>query len=300
MIPFGKDDNYEVIVVDDGSRDNGAEIVRQYMKAHDNLKLLQQPNSGASRARNHGLENAHGKWIWFVDADDTVVSDAFGEGSCLRQLSDKDDVEMIVFNYQRDYGSRTEPVEDITESETMDGCEALTHGTLYLWNRLFRHNTLEKVRFVDGTKNQEDSYFDVCAMLPLEHVEFLPVIAYSYNQQNMSSTLHDRSKENLKKLSDDTQTIYLHLLEDIKHLQGRQRKIVERHLLFSVSGYLYSLLVAYDSRSLHEGVNFLRNHGLYPVPKTYNARANRFLKVANHEWLFAIARTVYQAIVQPR
>ena len=59
---------HEVIVVDDGSRDNGPEIVAAI--ADPRIKLIRKTNGGVSSARNIGLDNASGDWIAFLDADD--------------------------------------------------------------------------------------------------------------------------------------------------------------------------------------------------------------------------------------
>ena len=64
--------DFEVVVIDDGSKDDGAEVVKTYARTHRNLRLIQQPNSGASAARNMGIEAAQGEYIWFVDADDRI------------------------------------------------------------------------------------------------------------------------------------------------------------------------------------------------------------------------------------
>ena len=63
----------EVIVVDDGSSDNTAAIVREYIKKHKtaiNIKLLSKRNGGVSSARNAGMKHASGNWIALLDADD--------------------------------------------------------------------------------------------------------------------------------------------------------------------------------------------------------------------------------------
>lgn len=62
--------NWEMLIVDDGSQDNSAGIVRQYMKREPRIKLLQQNNAGSAAARNNGIRHAEGQYIALLDADD--------------------------------------------------------------------------------------------------------------------------------------------------------------------------------------------------------------------------------------
>lgn len=68
-------DDYEHIIVDDGSTDNTESIVRKYAKKDVRIKLLIQKNSGAAAARNRGIEEATGDYIVFIDSDDFVTED---------------------------------------------------------------------------------------------------------------------------------------------------------------------------------------------------------------------------------
>ena len=61
--------NIEVILIDDGSTDNSVELIRR-RKEQDRIKLLNQANSGPSKARNRGITEAKGKYLAFLDADD--------------------------------------------------------------------------------------------------------------------------------------------------------------------------------------------------------------------------------------
>lgn len=62
--------DWEMIIIDDGSKDNSAEIVRAYMEKDSRIKFLQQPNAGSAAARNNGIRNAQGQYIALLDADD--------------------------------------------------------------------------------------------------------------------------------------------------------------------------------------------------------------------------------------
>ena len=67
--------DFEIIVVDDGSKDYGAEYVKEYTDVR--IKYYYKDNGGVSSARNYGIEKAHGEWIIFLDADDVFEPNAF-------------------------------------------------------------------------------------------------------------------------------------------------------------------------------------------------------------------------------
>jgi len=67
----------QIVIVDDGSTDNGLELVEQFRQSHDvfDWRISQQANAGANVARNTALEQAEGQWIFFLDADDELLID---------------------------------------------------------------------------------------------------------------------------------------------------------------------------------------------------------------------------------
>lgn len=62
----------EIIVVNDGSKDNGGNLVKQYIEKDSRIRLVSQNNAGLGAARNHGIREARGKYVGFVDCDDFV------------------------------------------------------------------------------------------------------------------------------------------------------------------------------------------------------------------------------------
>lgn len=62
--------DWEMIIVDDGSKDDSSDIVEKYVKKDSRIRLIQQPNGGSANARNHGIREATGRYIALLDADD--------------------------------------------------------------------------------------------------------------------------------------------------------------------------------------------------------------------------------------
>lgn len=67
--------NIEILLIDDGTKDNSAIMCDEYAKKYNNVKAFHKKNGGLSDARNYGIEKATGKYIAFVDSDDFVNKD---------------------------------------------------------------------------------------------------------------------------------------------------------------------------------------------------------------------------------
>ena len=271
----------EILVVDDGSVDRGAEITQLFSQNHPEVRLIQQTNKGASTARNRGLEEAQGKWVWFVDADDRVIWEGT-DNLALKSLLELEDIELVCFNYKKEFAEALIENADYSFQENIDGVSYLhRHQSLYLWNKIFRRSSILNHRFVDGTKNIEDMYFDMKTIVDMKHVLCVPTYGYIYNQLNVSSTSRNRSLSNLKNLSDDTQTIHSLIKKDISVMTGEKKDVFQFLLNLSSVGYIYSLVTLYPIREIRKSLKEYRERGLYPIKKTGIRKYDLFLLFTN-------------------
>ena len=65
-------DEYELLIVNDGSQDGSMDVVRLYAQRYDNIRIFEQKNAGPSVARNKGIDEAKGEYVWFIDSDDDI------------------------------------------------------------------------------------------------------------------------------------------------------------------------------------------------------------------------------------
>lgn len=102
----------EVLLINDGSEDLSKDICIEYVEKNPSFRYFEQHNSGASSARNKGVENANGNYLLFIDSDDYVASDYF---STINDCLSDEHVELMIF--EMSFLNRIENNTSISESE---------------------------------------------------------------------------------------------------------------------------------------------------------------------------------------
>lgn len=159
--------NFEIILVDDGSTDSSGDICDEYAGNDERICVIHQKNSGPSKTRNTGLENANGKYIYFLDSDDYIERNAL---ELLINTAETNNADLVFF----DARSFTDDGSEIKQGylvngtyESKSGYEILTelhdnkdyHCAIYLL--FIRHQLLvdNKITFLESAYCSEDMLF---------------------------------------------------------------------------------------------------------------------------------------------
>lgn len=158
--------NYEVILIDDGSTDQSLKICKRYELENQKLRVVHQPNSGPSVARNAGLDLAMGKWICFVDSDDSIDENYLQD---IQDAVQKYEADVVFIGHNKVYeNGRKEkflPCEvfDTNLKTILELSERDMFG--YTWIKAFRRDSIKDTRFDSSLNLFEDEVF-TCQVIP--------------------------------------------------------------------------------------------------------------------------------------
>lgn len=189
---------YEIIVVDDGTPDHSAEIAQSIAEECDNMIVIHRENGGLSAARNTGLEHVHGKYVFFLDSDDYI------EPNVLSQLIDSAenrDLELLAFSLRRQNNDtqtiRVHTFNDYIGNDTVtDGFSLLRKGFLptSACTYLYLVETLNKFhfRFKEGIIH-EDIEFNYRVFTKIDRVGAIDLLVYNYCMNDEQSITNGRT-----------------------------------------------------------------------------------------------------------
>lgn len=157
------EDLFEVIVINDGSKDKTAELVKDYSITHNNILLVCKNNEGVSIARNKGINIAKGDYILLLDADDELIAGSFKK--VCKYLAEIKPIDMLVTRQVRNNGEREWLVREppLKEHQRYDGVEAYRKCFIRTnaGGGICRKEFLNEngLKFPAGVRNAEDTIF---------------------------------------------------------------------------------------------------------------------------------------------
>ncbi|MBQ3150889.1 MAG: glycosyltransferase [Clostridia bacterium] len=192
-------DCMEIILVDDGSTDSSGRVCDEYAARYDNIRVFHGENSGVSKARNKGIENASGEFLGFVDADDLIEPQMYEK---LYNTATKTGADIAFCGIRHPYPDKEVVIEYPFETEVLLGKEKIRTDIAdflindaslnSLCNKLFKREKIKDLRLTVGRKYGEDREFFIKALIESDGVCSVPFTGYYYRYVETSAVQKPR------------------------------------------------------------------------------------------------------------
>lgn len=182
--------NMEIILINDGSKDNSKKICNEFLEKDCRIKLINKENEGVSAARNYGINVAIGKYISFVDADDWL------EKNFLLEMYNKlkeYNVDYVTCGYNRAYDNCVKMLNNDLKEELVSPNEYIIkilnvqNGYGFAHMKLIRKNAIGNIRFNTNISVGEDAFFNIqlCKKIDKFLIYNKALYNYYFNQNSV-------------------------------------------------------------------------------------------------------------------
>lgn len=263
------EDSYEIIVINDGSTDRSAEIIKEFKNKFSNIVFIQQQNQGVSAARNRGLEIATGNYILFVDSDDTIEENSL---QSVFYKAKNNDHEIIILNSLiRNDGKKYREVYKFPEQfsgKTIPGTELFMKGYIRgsVCGVAFKRDFLydNHIKFPETIKNGEDSLFMTLCFMYAQTVIHLDLDFYKVTIRKDSASRRwsiYKINELLDSMNVISEYISTHRLSPV------QLAMLNIRTYRIISSAIYHFFSLHQLSRYFELRNKIIKNDLYPVKK---------------------------------
>ena len=180
---------YEIICVNDGSKDKSLRILNEYAEKNENIIVINQDNAGVSNARNIGISYARGKYIWFVDADDFI------KPNCLKKIKKLfadgyDVIDFAAYDFKEEFTEEEKRL--LYEDKIKPNKSYWGYVTFHIYKRSFIIDN--EILFNEAIKYGEDQVFYHEVFSKTEKILFIEEAMYFY-RNNSNSAMANLSKD---------------------------------------------------------------------------------------------------------
>tara|TARA_B110000046_G_C13025697_1_gene413930 strand:+ start:8242 stop:9222 length:981 start_codon:yes stop_codon:yes gene_type:complete len=281
----------EIIVVDDESPDSSVAIVKNMQKLYPQVKLFRQKNLGLGGARNTGIQNAFGKFIIFLDADDY-----------LKENSLKNVVETAINNKLDilEFGAIGVTEEGIEVYKSSRATSDIASGFEFLGKTTYMNSACNKLYSISFLNKHnlrfrerifiEDFEFNTRAFYYAKRVKAVEDILGCFVQTSNSITRNVSNEKNSKMLSDIEEVIDLTIKfqQEKSNISSEVNFVFKERIAFLTATLLFNLMkLSIDKKQCKLIIENLKFKKLYPIRTSIRDKnKNLFRFVANNEFLF--------------
>ena len=239
--------DYEIILVDDGSTDGTAALCDELSGKFAEIRCVHQQNAGVSAARNRGIDEAQGEYLWFVDADDTVDEGSLADAA---KVAEEQKPDMLIFGMSFDFYHKGKVYRRENPVPPYDGailleqlkshfkefyeCNSLTP----VWNKFCRKDIIveHKIAFHKDMILMEDFLFVLELLAHCENIYCVPKAIYRYKQAENEKNAFRR----LERIDDLTK--YMAPFEAAAKNLGGESVILELYKMLLTQRLYYAAL----------------------------------------------------------
>ena len=177
-------DEFEVIIVNDGSPDNSKAIALEYAAKYHNFIFIDQENQGVSVARSAGLDKASGDYIAFIDPDDTIYPNSL-KPIAERAMRDDLDVLYLELDVFDEDGNFLHAVEKCGQDDVI--LDGFAHPRRTYLSTLYKRAAIGDTRFKTGIIRGQDTVFNIMVQAMAKRCSYCSIPYYKYLQRGSSS-----------------------------------------------------------------------------------------------------------------
>ena len=225
--------NIEIILVDDGSTDGSGELCDELKKEDERIVVLHKKNGGLSSARNAGVKIANGKYVCFIDSDDTVDEDYV---ETLYEIIKKYKTKLAICSHRIYYSGNKTAIDMSTGESGKIDSETIIKKLLYAdgidtstWAKMFAKDLLEKYPFPEG-RNFEDTATTYLYLDSAKYIGLNSVAKYNYYIRNTSISQKPFDKSKMDLIT-STREMYNYVTEKYPKMKsGAERRLMYAYL----------------------------------------------------------------------
>lgn len=245
--------DFEVIVVNDGTKDNSMDIVKNY-----DVKTINQENKGLSAARNRGVKEATGEYIIFLDSDDYI------EKNLLQEIkkSLKNDPDLVRFQIKEKYPDKEIKYEEIPFTGLTGEIAFTKISTYHFVENAWCYAIKRKYYLKEKFEFKEGSIHEDFGLIPLiiikaHRVNSISYIGYNYVQRQ-GSIMSNKNYDKIKKRVNDFYNHYHFLLEEIN-----KTNLNSQYFKSFIANSLILKIIELKSKEYHEYLKILRKECVF-------------------------------------
>ncbi len=241
-------EDYEIIIVDDGSTDGSPRIIADFAEGNKNIIVITKKNGGLGSARKSGLEKAQGTYIYFLDGDDYLAHNSLDQvlSFCAEQ-----NLDIAGFGVKRTTELnmvQTDSTGPIKLTKVLDGIEFIAHINEYRvevwWYLIKREFLLETGLKFEDKRFVNDSYFTPMLFVKAKRTAFFPMDIYRYVERGDSITKKKSNSHYKKHIADSIYAIekMQHIIQELELKENPNLKTVQKIRIKQESYTLFSLI----------------------------------------------------------